>query len=117
VKSTKLNVAVAECDSESLVPVTARAYVPARFELQETIAVPEPMMLAGVIGWQVRLDDITSVSATMLVNALSPLTVIVEVAGWPALAVVGDVAPIEKSGKLATSNEASTEWMRELLAP
>ena len=51
------------------------------FELQEIVAVPEPWTVAGIIGWQVRLGEIVSVSATVSVNALSSLIVIIEVAG------------------------------------
>lgn len=87
------------------------------FELQETVAVSEPRMLAGVIDWQVRLGGIESVSATVLVNPLSSLIVIVEEADWPALPVVGDVATIEKSGKSATLNVALMECVREVLVP
>ncbi len=51
------------------------------FELQETVAVPEPRTVVGIIVWQVRLGGIVSVSATAPVNALRSLIVIVEVAG------------------------------------
>jgi hypothetical protein len=46
---------------------------------------------------------------------VSSSIVIVEVAGWPALAVEGFEASNEKSGKFATSNVALVEWVRELL--
>jgi hypothetical protein len=87
------------------------------FELQETVVVPQPRTVSGIIDWQARLDEVVSVSATVPVNPLRSLIVIVEVAGWPALPVVGDAASIEKSGKLATLNVALTEWIRELLVP
>jgi len=76
------------------------------FELQETVAVPPPRTVSGIIDWQASLGEVVSVSATVPVNPLSSLIVIVEVAGWPALPVVGDAASIEKSGKLATLNVA-----------
>lgn len=85
------------------------------FELQEIVAVPEPWTVAGIIGRQVRLGVIVSVSATVSVNALSSLIVIIEVAGWPALVVVGFEASNEKFGRSATSNVALVEWVRELL--
>jgi hypothetical protein len=87
------------------------------FELQETVAVPEPRTVVGMIIWQVRSDEVASASVTVLVNPLSSPTVIVEVACWPALTGVGDMTTIEKLGKLATSNVAPTEWLREPLVP
>ena len=80
VKSTKLNVAVAECVRVVLVPVTLRVKVPAVVELQETVAVPEPVTLVGVIAPQVRPVAGVSVRLTAPANPLSAVTVIVDVA-------------------------------------
>ena len=80
VKSTNLKVAVAVWTSELLVPVTVRTYVPAVEELHDTVAVPEPVMLVGVIEPQVRPDGGESVRLTVPANPLSPVTVIIEVA-------------------------------------
>ena len=63
-----------------LVPVTARAKVPAVDELQDTVAVPEPVTLVGVIAPQVRPVAGVSVRLTTPANPLRAVTVIVEVA-------------------------------------
>jgi hypothetical protein len=68
--------------------------------LQETVDVPDPLMLLGLIDPQLRPEGIVSVRDTVPVNPLSAETVIVDVADWPALtevAEVGEVAEIEKS--------------------
>lgn len=100
VKSTKLNVAVALCTREPLVLVIVRVKVPAVVELHETVAVPEPVMVLGVIGPQVRPDGIVSVRVATPENPLTAASVIVEVADWPTLTAAGDVAAIVKSTKL-----------------
>lgn len=80
VKSTKLNVAVAVCTSEALVPVTVSTYVPARVALQETVAVPDPVTVLGVMAPHVSPDGRVSVRVTIPANPLAALIVIVEVA-------------------------------------
>ena len=80
VKSTKLNVAVAERRSEPLVPVTVRTYVPATLALQETVAVPDPLTVPGLIVPQVRPAGGVSVRETTPAKAFTADTVIVEVA-------------------------------------
>ncbi len=52
-KSSKLNVAVAWCVSEPLVPVNVRIYSPATVALQETVAMPDPLTSGGLIKPQV----------------------------------------------------------------
>ena len=66
-------------------------------ELQDTVAVPEPTTLVGVIAPQVRLAGTVSVRLTVPANPLTAVTVIVEVAETPALTAAGDVAAIVKS--------------------
>ena len=97
VKSTKLKVAVAECVSEPLVPVTVRVKVPAVVELHETEAVPEPARLVGVMAPHVSPDGTVSVNDTVPVKPLTAVTVIVDVADAPTLTAVGEIADTEKS--------------------
>lgn len=53
-KSVTVNVAVAEWESEPLVPVTVRTWFPFAVALHETVAVPEPVTLVGVMAPQVN---------------------------------------------------------------
>jgi hypothetical protein len=71
--------------------------VAATVELQDTVAVPEPVTLVGEIAPQVRLAGTVSVRLTVPVNPLTAVTVIVEVAETPALTAAGEVAAIVKS--------------------
>jgi hypothetical protein len=66
-------------------------------ELQAIVAVPEPMMLEGVILPQIRPDDAVSVRLTVPVNPFREVTVIVEVADVPIVTGVEDVDDIAKS--------------------
>ena len=52
--------------------------MPAIFELQDTVAVPEPVRLLGVIAPQLSPDGSTSVRATVPAKPFWPVTVIVE---------------------------------------
>lgn len=99
VKSTKLKLAVVECVIAGvvLVPVIARVKLPAVVEIHDTVAVPEPETLLGVIAAQLRPDGTVSVSDTVAVNPFWAVTVIVDVADWPALTAPGEVAVIVKS--------------------
>ena len=63
-----------------LVPVTARVKVPAVPDEQETVAVPEPVTLVGVIAPQVSPVEGVSVRLTTPANPLRAVTVMVEVA-------------------------------------
>ena len=87
---------------------------PAVVELQETVAVPELVTLVGVIAPQVRPAAGVSVSETTPVKPLRAVTVIVEVADWPAFTAPGEVAVMLKSLKL---NVAVAEWVRVVLVP
>ena len=73
-------------------------------ELHETVAVPEPVTLPGVIAPQLRFAGTVSVRLTVPENPLSAETVTVEVADWPVLTGAGEVAEIEKSALGATKN-------------
>jgi len=100
VKSTKLNVAVVECVIAGvvLVPVIDSVKVPGAAELQETVALPAPVTLEGVMAPHVRPEGTVSVSVTVPLNPFEAVTVIVEDADAPALTAAGEVAAIVKSG-------------------
>jgi hypothetical protein len=66
-------------------------------ELHATVAVPELVILFGVIAPQVKLAGTVSVRAIVPVNPLIAVTVIVEVAEVPTVTAAGDVAAIVKS--------------------
>ncbi len=53
-------------------------------ELHETVAVPEPVTVRGLIAPQVKLAGTVSVRLTVPVKPLTAVTVIVEVAEVPA---------------------------------
>ena len=76
---------------------------------QDTVAVPEPVTLAGVIAPQVRPEGTVSVRVTTPVNPFNAPIVIVEVADDPALTTAGDVAAMLKSGAAPKVNVAVAE--------
>ena len=114
VKSLTVKVAIVECDSVPLVPVIVSVYVAAIVELHDTVAVPEPVTLRGLMAPQVKFAGTVSVRLTVPVNPLTAATVIVEVAETPALTAAGDVAEIVKS---VTVKVAVVEWDRVPLVP
>jgi hypothetical protein len=70
-------------------------------ELQVRLAVPEFVMVLGVIAPQVRFAGTVSVKEIVPVNPLSADTVMVQVAGVPALgSPAGQEAAMVKSVKL-----------------
>jgi hypothetical protein len=75
----------------------------------DTVAVPEPVTLEGVIAPQVRPEGTVSVSVTTPVNPFTAEIVIVEEADEPALTAAGDVAAIVKSGTAPKVNVAVAE--------
>jgi hypothetical protein len=75
-----LNVAVVEWVSVVLVPVTVSANVPAVVELQETVAVPDPVTLVGEIAPQVSPAGGVSLRLTTPANPFCAVIVIEEVA-------------------------------------
>jgi hypothetical protein len=79
-----------------LVPVTVTLNEPDVEELHDRVAVPELVMLLGVIAPQVRPDGTVSVRVTVPVNPLIAVTVIVDVSEDPTVPV-GELAAIVKS--------------------
>ena len=88
--------------------------MPATVELQETVEVPEPVTLPGVIAPQVKPAGTASVSVTTPAKPLTPETVIVEVALTPVLTAAGEVAVIVKS---VTVKRTVVEWVKLPLLP
>jgi hypothetical protein len=64
--------------------------------LQETVAVPEPVTLLGVMLPHARPEGTVSVRLTIPAKWFTPVTVIVAVAELPALAGFGELAVIVK---------------------
>ena len=93
---TKVNVAVALWDSVPLVPVIVTVNGPAVDELQVRVAVPELVMLLGVIAPHVRPACTVSVKATFPVKPFTAVIVIVDVRD-ALVAPEGEVALIVKS--------------------
>ena len=62
-----------------------------------TVAVPELVMLLGVIAPQIRPDGTVSVRVIVPVNPLTLVRVIVEAAGMPTSTGAGELAAIVKS--------------------
>ena len=79
-------------------PVTVAVYLPAVFELQDSVAVPEPITLLGDIVLHVRPPGTVSVSATVPLNPLAEVTVMIELVVWPTLTAPGEVAEMVKFG-------------------
>ena len=71
--------------------------VPALVELHDTVAVPDPVTVPGVIAPQVRPAGTESVSVTTPANPLTAEIVIVETADEPALTAAGELATMVKS--------------------
>lgn len=91
--------ALALWESDPLAPVTMTVKVPVVGDVQDRAAVPAPVTLLGVIAPHVSPAGTVSVSETTPEKPLTPVTVIVEVALAPALAVAA-LAVIVKSWKL-----------------
>jgi hypothetical protein len=110
----KVNVAVAEWDREPLVPVMVTPNALWLVEVHESVALPEPVTLAGVIAPQVRPAGIVSVRTTTPANPFTAVTVIVDIAEDPAGTEAGELALIVKSRKV---KDAIAEWVRDVLVP
>ena len=80
-----------------LVPVTVRIYVPAIVELQDTVAVPDPVTVLGVIVPQVNPAGTVSVKVTVPAKPPCEVMVIVDVADIPVFTEAGELAVIAKS--------------------
>ena len=72
----------------------------AKVALQETVAVPDPAMLVGVIAPQVSPNGIVSVRVTMPAKPFSAAIVIVELGDCPTFTGAGEEAVIVKLTKL-----------------
>jgi len=82
------------------------------------VAVPDPVTLLGDIAPQVRPAGTVSVRETIPVKPFCAVTVIVELADWPALTAAGDVAVMVKSWVFAVKVKvAEAVWTSEPLVP
>ena len=68
------------------------------FEVQDTVAVPEPDTEVGLMEPHISPDGMLSLSDTVPVKPFCAVIVIVELADWPLLTAAGEVAEIVKSG-------------------
>jgi hypothetical protein len=93
-----LKVAVAVRVREPLVPVIATAKDPAVLLMQESVALPDPLMLFGLIDPHVRPEGITSLRVTVPLKPFCDVTVIVELTDWPTVIPLIEVAERVKSG-------------------
>jgi hypothetical protein len=82
--------------------------------LQETLAVPDPVTLFGVIAPQARLPGTASVRVTTPEKLFSPLIVIVDGAEVVTATGEGEEAVIVKSWNLKVT---VTVWTSGLLVP
>ncbi len=73
-------------------------------ELHETVAVPEVVILLGVIEPHVSPVGTVSVKATVPVNPFNAAIVIVEVADVPVATAAGEVADMVKSGTVTVND-------------
>jgi hypothetical protein len=88
--------------------------LPAEVAEHETVALPEPVTLLGVIESQTRPEGTMSARVTFPAKPFKAFTVIVEVAETPTLTRPGDVAIITKSW---TRKIAKAECVRVPLVP
>jgi hypothetical protein len=88
--------------------------LPAIVALHETVAVPNPVTLLGVIAPQVSPEGMESVRITVPAKWLRAAMVIVELIDVAALAGAGEVAEIVKSWNVKIT---WAEWVREPLEP
>ena len=88
--------------------------MPAPVALQDTVAVPDPVTLPGVIAPQVRPFGTMSMRLTVPEKWFRAVTVRVDVAETPALTGVGIDAVMLKSWN---RNVVIAEWTSELLVP
>jgi hypothetical protein len=91
--------------------------LPATLAVQETVAVPELVMLLGEIEPQMSPLGTVSDRKTTPVNPPRAVIVIVEVADWPTLVGVGEDTRTEKSGIDETETAIVVECESEPLLP
>jgi hypothetical protein len=82
--------------------------------VQETLADPELMTLLGEMLAQLRPEGAVSLRATVPVNPVTALIVMLELVDAPALIGAGEVALIVK---LVTVNVALVLWLSAPLVP
>jgi len=99
--------------SDPLVPVIVTVKLFAVVEVHARVALPEPVILLGVIAPQVNPAGTASVRATTPANPFCAVTVIVDVSKAPTVPE-GEVAA---RVKLTIVNVAVAEWVREPLVP
>ena len=83
---------------EPFAPVIVRVYVDGIRELQDTVAVPEPVRVLGVMAPQFSPDGTASVRVTVPAKPFCPVIVIVELADCPVFRPFWEEAEIVKSG-------------------
>ncbi len=83
-------------------------------EAQDTVAIPEPLRLLGVMAPHVSPDGTVSVRLTIPAKWLIALIVMVDVAEEPALIGAGEDATIPKS---STWKRGVDVWASEPLVP
>jgi hypothetical protein len=88
--------------------------LPANVALHETVAVPDPVRLVGLIVPQVRPDGTVSLRVTVPPKWFSDVIVTFDVADTPTLTATGEEAVIVKSRNWKS---AVAVWMREPLVP
>jgi hypothetical protein len=79
VKSWNRRTTVAECSRDPLEPVIVSVWLPAMLALHDTVAVPDPVTLVGVIAPHVSPTGTVSVRLTMPLKWFSAVMVIVEI--------------------------------------
>ncbi len=72
--------------------------MPPALPLHDTVAVPDPERVAGLIAPHDNPEGTVSVRVMVPVNPLTDAIVIVELADWPVLTALGEVAEMVKSG-------------------
>jgi len=88
--------------------------LPATVALHETVAVPDPVRLVGLIAPQVRPEGMASEKDTIPPKWLSDVTVTFDVADTPTLTATGEDADTVKSRNWKSPVAG---WIREPLVP
>lgn len=78
--------------------------------VHDTVAVPDPVTLVGVIAPQTRPEDAVSVRETMPLKWLADVMVMVDVAEDPALRGAGEGADVLKSQNWKSVVVEWTNW-------
>lgn len=85
--------------------------------MHDIVAVPEFVILFGVMAPHVRPTGGVSLSVTTPVKPFSAVTVMVDVWDWPTFVGLGVMAVIEKSGPAGTVTATLAECERLPLTP